>query len=167
MSPWDLEFYTATGFRYTLGLTCKNDNASMCHGWVRFPTNTGKTEKDACIDLFLNAFGFASIRGNGITKPIKFWEPLTSSWVNTDNTEARRGFAVNTEARRGFAVASWLDSGQAASGASGSRQPVAPEAAAASLADTFLQGPSAPPPVEECKAEIPAEGRLVMTPLAE
>ena len=122
-------------------------------GGCASPRAQEKSEKDLCLDIFLNAFGFASIRGNGITKPIKFWDPQTSSWVNMD-------------ARRGLAVTVGTDGGQAASGASGSRQPVAPEAAAASPAEAGLQGPSAPPPVEECKAEIPAEGRSVMTPLA-
>ena len=152
LSPWELEFHTANR-RYTLGLSCNNDGPDICHGWLCFPSRTGKSETDLCLDIFLNAFGFASIRGNGITKPIKFWDPRISSWVNFD-------------ARRGHAVKVGTDGGQAASGASGSRQPVAPEAAAASPAEAGLQGPSAPPPVEECKAEIPAEGRSVMTPLA-
>ena len=164
LSPWDLEFQTASGVSHTLGLTCNKDEGwvrhsktkpLICHGWVRHPEFAGKTEQDACLDIFLNVFGFASIRGNGITKPIKYWDPQTSSWGDHWN------------ARRGNAVTVGTDGGQAASGSQWRGwQPVAPEAAAASPAEAGLQGPSAPPPVEECKAEIPAEGRSVMTPLA-
>ena len=72
LSPWDLEFHTNTGIKHSLGLTRFNDGTftSICHGWVRFPKNAGKTDMDACADVFLNVFGFASVKGNGITKPI-------------------------------------------------------------------------------------------------
>ena len=75
-------------------------------GGCASPRAQEKSEKDACLDIFLNVFGFASIRGNGITKPIKFWEPRTASWVNED---ARPGQAV---------IFGTDDGGQAASDAS-------------------------------------------------